>query len=103
LNGSLQETSIEAYGAYNESYYSSSIGREKSNKHNHICLDDPNNHVSRYHAEFAIIDQRFYMRSLSKTNLLMLNGNEIATEQFTPLSRGDQINLAYISAVVVAL
>lgn len=103
LNGQQNGITTEVYGEYNGSYYSSTIGREKSNERNHICLDDPNNHVSRYHAEFAMINKRFYVRSLSKTNLLLLNGNEVAAEQFTPLSPGDQIDLAHIKAVVVSL
>jgi len=96
LNGPEQGTYIEIFGKDKGTYYSTTIGREASNERHHIKLSDPDNYVSRYHAELAMKDHRFFIRNLSHTNVLLLNGIEVGTVQFMPLHSGDVLELAYV-------
>jgi len=101
LTGPQQGHVLLIKGLHNGKYFTSTIGREISDSKNHIHISDPHHHVSRYHGEFAYRDQVCYVRSLSQTNPLLLNDNELNKTVFEPIQNHDILKMGNIHLRVI--
>jgi len=73
--------------------YVATIGRSPEKKSNHICIRDESGHISRFHAELALVNNRCYVRNLSQTNPLRLNNLKISSDEYTPIKKNDELIL----------
>lgn len=73
--------------------YVATMGRSREQRSNHISVNDDGGHVSRYHAELALMNNKCYVRNLSQTNPLLLNHFEVPGDGYTPIEENDVLTL----------
>jgi len=78
---------------HNGSLHIATIGRSSEKRSNHICVNDDGGHISRLHAELALINKKCYVRNLSDTNPLRLNQVEVSDSGYTPINENDVLTL----------
>jgi hypothetical protein len=70
------------------------FGRSEGAMYRHIQLRDQT--VSRSHARMQLVDGRWELRNLSRTNAVVHNGRELATGEQQPLQDGDRIEMGEV-------
>lgn len=100
LNG-FDNNELAIVGYNKGKYYSATIGRGNYNKKNHIHLSDPEQFISRKHAEFAWRNGRGYVRCSSDTNPLWLNHKKVDQNIFQPVNIGDILKMVKIRLKIV--
>ncbi len=83
--------------------YVATIGRSPEMKSNHICIPDKSGHISRFHAELALVNNRCYVRNLSQTNPLRLNGFKISSDGYIPIKENDELILGSLKLIAFRL
>jgi len=73
--------------------YVATIGRSWEKRSNHISINDEGGHISRLHAELALMNNKCYVRNLSDTNPLQLNHVEVLGDGYTPIQENDVLTL----------
>ena len=102
LSGSNAGLRLPLFGVRKNDYYAATIGRQYSDRANHIQIDESNLHISRIHAEIALKDDFCYIRRLSETNPLYLNSVEINDSVFQPIKDQDIITMGNIQIRVLS-
>lgn len=88
-------------GVFNGKYYSATLGRGDYTSPNHVKLNDPSAHISRRHAELAMIGQDFFIRNISVANPIYLNNIKIEHDAFTRIMGGDKIHMGNIKIEIM--
>ena len=73
--------------------YVATMGRSREKRSNHISINDDGGHISRLHAELALMNNKCYVRNLSDTNPLQLNHAEVSADGYTPIQENDVLTL----------
>jgi len=76
-----------------DSMFMATVGRSLERRSNHVCINDEGGHISRLHAELAMINNKCYVRNLSNTNPLKLNQVEVPGDEFMPIEENDVLTL----------